>query len=294
MKKFLALFVVVLMLAFAGSAFAADSDGGHGTPSEPVEQKTETETVSNVTVVNVQYQVNVTVQSVTTNVSTTTATQIVSQMSSITSFFGKGSATSTLIDNSSTTTLNTTYTAEQTAARMQQASGGRRQAVGGVPSFRATQSGPMAMDMPLFDPIYYGMKLFLNTFARGRIGGGSISSAATDAIDGDASDAVFLNSKGDIVTTVPDGSNGEEAGKVTAVVYVEAGEEYDPILSVNKAEAEDIPATTVESVTYEDITYEAVEPEPESGGVGSSGGGCSTGFGALALVVLGGLIARKK
>ncbi|MBQ7593488.1 MAG: hypothetical protein IJU48_03925 [Synergistaceae bacterium] len=299
MKKFLALFVVVLMLAFAGSAFAADSDGGHTNPTQPVEQKTETETVQNVIVVNEQYQVNVTTEAVTNNVSTTTATQVENQMSSITSLLGKGSSSSTLVDNTTTVTLTTTYTAAQTAARMQQASGGTRQAIGSMPSFGATQTGPMAMILPTFNPVYYGMKLFLNLFGRGKLGGGSVSSAATGTVTGDDSDAVFLNSNGEIITTVPDGSNGEVAGQVTAVAYVEAGEEYDPILSVNKAEADaaEIPTQTVDSVTYNDITYEPVEePDTPSGGsLGSSGGGCSAaGFGALALALLGGLIARKK
>ena len=41
---------------------------------------------------------------------------------------------------------------------------------------------------------------------------------------------------------------------------------------------------------------EASEPEPETptGTVGSSGGGCDSGFGALALAVLGGFIAARK
>ena len=259
MKKFLALLLVaVLALTLAGAALASDSDGGHVIPPAPVEptpdagsgsgtpeeaavvivQPAVQVTVLNVTVANV-----VTAAQVTQPVAAAISTIIQNTVANILSAIGITGTTATVqaatnieVDETEAYTSNT-EAMQQSAARLANNPATANQvAVGSLPRGMAVkQSGLQPVALPKFAPELYGKRPQLNMFPRSNNSSRSVNAAETAT----GGDAVFLDSNGIVRDIIPGEGTSADAGVLTAVVYMAAGEKYDPVISV--------PATQVTS-----------------------------------------------
>ncbi len=279
MKKFLALFLVVLMLAFAGSAFAADSDGGHVTPTPPIDPGTggtgsegATETEATVTtekpavvvvVVSVAQANIVTAAQVTQPVATTIFNAIQNTVSSILSALGisGGSTTvqpaSNLQVNEAEQYSSNNEAIEQGSARLANAGLTNRTAVGTLPrGMGVKETGPQPVKMPKFPSAMYGKTPQIDMFPRSAASRAGFAAAATG--DGDA---VFLDSTGAVVDVIPseNNANGAEPGELTAVVYMVAGEIYDPVISVPATEIANDPNIETSQVSVAEEVISSVK-----------------------------------
>lgn len=271
MKKFFALLLVVALLAVAGSAFADEPKDAvsHGSPQNPPsnnpqqnnEEKQGAEaaketviyvpapksTTETVTVINVDYAVMVTAQSLTGKVSDNQAKVqekandilgalkdlLGALLENVTSVAVKTNTNITVITSSSYTEGDNAGNLKKAAAKLKSKTGSdTTRAIGVVPPFAPKESGLQPVDLPAFDKAYYGRRPGLFMGARGKKGA---SAAFLAAAEDDNNEAVFLDSTGTQVEVVPDGTGEAEAGKLTAVVYVEAGEEYEPIITTEVA-----------------------------------------------------------
>ncbi len=128
-----------------------------------------------------------------------------------------------------------------------------------LPTMHPTTSGVAIIPLPIFKPATYGKKLRGNTFQKGRV----YSSTTSADYEGDG---IFLNSLGEEVDTIPD-LNGEAIpGYLTFVTYMEAGEKYEPVISVLESEfrvagAEVIASEEVAEITIEVAINEEISPE---------------------------------
>ena len=149
------------------------------------------------------------------------------------------------------------------AARME-----RQVAVAAMDKMKPTSTGFVTLPMPKFSEAHYGKKPKYNSFKSGGSVSGAIFGAATAffAADDEEGEAVFLDSTGAQVDVIPGESgdvsnpNGSIPGFLTVVTFVEAGAEYDPVISVEMTDEEkaelgvetasvDVEVTTTETVT---------------------------------------------
>lgn len=124
-----------------------------------------------------------------------------------------------------------------------------------IPPMSTTESGFVAQDMT-FGTEYYGKKIGYDLNPKGLVGGAFF---AADA-EGN-NDAAFLDSTGAETEIIPDGTGSADAGVVTAVVYLQAGEEYEPYVFVEVPQAEEASfdaATGAEEKSVELTTTEAI------------------------------------
>lgn len=149
------------------------------------------------------------------------------------------------------------------AARLKQKIGNNtKRAIGVVPPIKAAQSGLQPFDLPKFDKAFYNKKPGLDMGKRTSVTAGSYSFFAS-ATDG-GNEAIFLDSTGTQVEVVPDGTGSGDAGVLTAVAYVEAGAEYEPIITTEVTAAEeasfdaDTGSQTVASVDVAETKVETV------------------------------------
>ena len=126
---------------------------------------------------------------------------------------------------------------EKAAARLQKkaAAGSRLRAIGVMPPFKAAASGLQPFDLPKFDETWYGKKPVLDLGKRQSMLTGSFFAAA----DNGSNEAVFLDSTGASTDVIPDGTTSADAGVVTAIVYVEEGAEYEPLIATEVTAAEE-------------------------------------------------------
>ena len=284
MKKYVALVVAVLLLVCAGASFAADSTAGHGGSQEPggetptqtgstgseaagatIEQVVETKPEVTVTVVSVTVATVATAADVKTEVVQAVVNAITSAVNNILAALGitstGGSApvvqTADNIEvNESEAYASEEEAMEQSAARLANNGISGQTAVAALPrGMEVKASGLQPVSLPAFAKEMYHKIPQMNMFPRGKFGAGEFVAAA----EGDA-EAVFLDSTGAQRDVIPgeDEANGAEPGKLTAVVYMEAGEVYDPVISVPTEEIANDPSITTSqvSVAEEVITYD--------------------------------------
>ncbi|MBQ7577843.1 MAG: hypothetical protein IJT21_06240 [Synergistaceae bacterium] len=240
MKKVLALVVAVFVLAAAGSALAAGHDPVPVTPTpDPTpaadEVVTEYEQIGTATPVTVTV-IKVEIANV------PTLAQIIQ---AVTAAVQAAIENNTAIRAMGTlrTNANIVEVADSTSAADKMANaqarlaslGGNRTAIGALPPMRVRESGAQPITLPKFNEKFYGLAPRIDLFGRSK--SSSLLASVKTAAEGET---VFLNSSGDQVSVIPDGSNGEEAGMLTAVVQMEAGEVYDPAISVSEAEASSV------------------------------------------------------
>lgn len=292
MKKFFALFLVVALLAVAGSAFATDNSiSGHGgdTPPEspqqqsantgassggeqysrPIEQRntfndTQRAITINVPVVVVTSTVQDTLTSM--GVSSTVAQAIQSAinnavnslLSTITAFANATVRESTNLDTSNVTPRvpASSTNAQKLAAAAQSIPSNERNVqkpAAVIPSFSPRESGVYTIPVPRFTSEFYGMPMKWYPGSRNKTTGTS----STFYVAANDTEAVFLNSSGDQVSLIPDGTKGEEAGFVSVATYLESGEEYDPVITVPTASVDANSNITTASTDVEitEISY---------------------------------------
>ena len=140
-----------------------------------------------------------------------------------------------------------------------------------------------------------GRRLSMLMIPKGRAGGASFSAADED----DVQQGTFIDAEGNAIE-----GDLPEDGDISIAAYMEGGVEYDPIAVEGELEPAEEP-TDDPSNGGDEPSNGGDEPgdEPSNGGdepsnstndPGSSGGGCSAGTSALALAVLGAFIARKR
>ena len=316
MRKFLALLLVIAMLAVTASAFATgvghktvNSDGSESQETSKTEVKKGDPVVKTETVTVVKLTMEA-VTKIATTVSTTTVSSMVKEASAaatelvnetdikltdaqktqLTNLTTNTKATlnksgtldriAKMISSTITTTIEIVETTsivmeartESAAEQMDYAatllaslalSSGKSKSsqvpIAMLPTMTPEKSGVAMIPMPLFKEENYGKKVRGNTFQKGRTYGassvlaGSFGVAAAD----DAGDGVFLDSIGNETDTVP-GTGGEAIpGYLTFATYMEAGEEYEPVISVSE---EDVDASYLnpeeEEVEYTEIATE--------------------------------------
>ncbi|MBQ7219963.1 MAG: hypothetical protein IJS28_03175, partial [Synergistaceae bacterium] len=278
MKKYLALLAAVLVFAFAGMAFAADTNAptsGHG-GSQPVADPDSGNTGSagatEVTEVVVETKAPVQVVVVAAAVATVASAEdvkvtvvqavlnaISNAISSILEALGiTGGSTEVKGADNIEVNEEEAYASdeeamEQSAARLENNGVTGQTAVAALPRGMAVkESGTQPVSLPKFKKEMYGKRPQMNMFPRGRARNAEFAAAA----DGDG-DAVFLDSTGAQVNVIPgeDNANGAEPGQLTAVVYMEAGETYDPVISVPTEEI------TSDTALANQVTTKAVAEE---------------------------------
>ncbi len=138
---------------------------------------------------------------------------------------------------------------------------------------KPTSTGFVTLPMPKFSEVHYGKRPKYNSFKSGGSVRGAIFGAATAffAADDEEGEAVFLDSTGAQVDVIPGESgdvsnpNGSIPGFITVVTFVEAGAEYDPVISVEMDETEkallgvEESTATVEVTTTETVTVNATK-----------------------------------
>ncbi|MBQ7561229.1 MAG: hypothetical protein IJS99_05290 [Synergistaceae bacterium] len=283
MKKVLALLLVaVLALTLAGAALASDSDGGHVTPTpvtpEPVPdagggsgtpteetviivQPAVTVIVLNPVIANVvtAAQVVQPIAAAIQQVITNTVANILSALGITGTTAEVKSAANIEVDTTEAYKSNT-EAMQQAAARLANNSATANQtAVGSLPrGMGVKESGLQPVNLPKFAKELYGKRPQLNMFPRSANSSRSVNAAAPAT----GGDAVFLDSTGAVAEVIPGeaNTNGAEAGVLTAVVYMAAGEKYDPVISVPTTQVTSDTAlsaqTTQQSVQEEVYTNE--------------------------------------
>ncbi len=275
MKKFLALLLVaVLALTLAGAALASDSDGGHVIPPAPVEPTPDASegaedatpevvpdiiTVAPVEVVvlNVEVANIVTAEDIKEPVAETVVQAIVEGISQIVAALQNLGLNITFTSadikdetnlqvNESESYADEQEAIEQAAAKLENDPSVQGQtAVGALPrGMSVRETGPQPVSLPRFAPALYGKRPSIHMFPRGgQSGGRSISIAATTE-----GDAIFLDSTGAIVDVIPDlnNANGANPGELTAIVHMEEGQTYDPVISVPTAQVTDDPVLSTQ------------------------------------------------
>ena len=292
MKKFFALFLVVALLALAGSAFAAPDDVSHGSPQNPPTPSTtekstggssaatrniitstiQTKVVAKaitivVPVINVTRSVADTLASITLSSGKTAAaiqqaveTAVNAIVSSFSSFSGAAVKASTLLSSEGVTSRvpETATQAEKLTAATQSIPKELRATeipAAVIPAFSPKEDGVYTIAVPVFARSFYGMPLNWHASPRGKTT--SLTSASFYATAAEEGAAVFLNSNGDSVDVVPSGDKeGVEPGFVSVVTYLKGGEEYDPVLTVPTASVDANPDIKTEETT---VTAEVTE-----------------------------------
>ena len=128
-----------------------------------------------------------------------------------------------------------------------------------MPTMKPATSGVAVLPMPQFAKETYGMKVKYNNFKTGSKAGKGVKVAAADD---EAGEAVFLNSLGEEVTTVPGESGDAIPGYLNVATYMEEGETYEPVISVandDKGESGTALTTTTEKVDVTVVTEETID-----------------------------------
>gem|GEM_PF-4159896 len=111
----------------------------------------------------------------------------------------------------------------------------------------------------------HGKKLGFEMNKGAYIATSPISSSFFAADTTGGNEAVFLDSTGTQVDVIPDGTGSADAGVLTAIVYVEEGAEYEPIITTEVTAAEeasfdaDTGSETVASVEVAETKVETVQ-----------------------------------
>ncbi len=128
-----------------------------------------------------------------------------------------------------------------------------------MPTMAPTTTGVAILPMPKFDKATYGKKVKYNNFKTSNKAGNSVKISAADDDEGEAK---FMNSLGTIVDVVPGGegdTSGAMPGYLSVATFMEAGETYEPVISVTNEEGEGAIQTTTEEVTVVVETVEVTE-----------------------------------
>ena len=334
MKKFLALFVVVMLLVAAGSAFAADSGhGGSTTPSNPYSGNGNsnsnngtdtpgtdtpgtdtpgtdtpgTDTPAGVAVVPVAPTLNLSNPAVVQAILATLGGRFANAPVEALSLAGLAPRSPSDVP---------------AATRDSITRSGRR--IGLVlPVLVITSTGVKVFGLDM-SALTVGNLLFLMLNPRAAAVSFFAADDDTDAAPTTAApeekDYSFLDADGNELTTVPPAGT-----TVNVAAYMEAGNTYEPIVTVADAETPgtdtpgtdtpgtdtpgtdtpgtdtpgtdtpgtDTPGTDTPGTDTPGTDTPGTNTEPDND-VGSSGGGCDAGFGALALAALAGFVARKR
>lgn len=126
-----------------------------------------------------------------------------------------------------------------------------------LPEITVNVTGTYSIDVEIPADVPAGLVMTWHSFS-GETGGSFFMS------EGDSS-AVFYDSDGNVITTVP------ENHRVTVVVQLESGKTYSPVISVAR-----------------------VNTATQTQGVGSSSGGCDSGLGAVMMLAVVGLMVKRR
>ena len=131
-----------------------------------------------------------------------------------------------------------------------------------------------------------GARIFLHLMPQPDTTAGAEFTAAASESEQDA--CMFLNDEGEEITTVPENKHANVAA------YMEPNYTYAPIVTVKASSSEggDTPGSDTPGTDTPGTDTPGTDT-PTTGSVGSSGGGCDSGFSFMALAVLG-LLAKKR
>lgn len=224
-----------------------------------------------VKVINVQYAVKARFSDIIKAVAEAVRTQMTARRTSILSFIGNLIGISNLqgdimdgnnLEEATTATYNPNDdegNLRNAAAKLRSKSGAdTKRAIGVVAPFKPKKTGLQPLPLPKFVVAMYGKKpgLYMGEAA---VSGGSFRAAADEVNNA----GVFLDSTGASTDVVPGEGGTANAGELTAVVYVEEGKTYEPVIytEVSPADAaafdRDTGTTTQTAEVAEEVTVYA-------------------------------------